>query len=250
MKIILSLHILLWRPEIRPRIALRLRANLVLLGRRRWKRFLEYWEGKTLENYFCARWVPWFVKNSPSQGLWSSWLCPNAFYAWNVFSSSTNYSKRESERKSMNKKWWTFFCTVIGYLMQEIDLPYDIHIHTSVPSSVLDYYLTLALCVSLKYLTFLWWGRGPMSPISDDGNIRNWGSFFSLSIYHNFLPKPHESPVSYCLQWWFFFTQLYLPAVTNPQNKIPKWEFKRFSKLCHMMNSISLGETPLLMKTW
>ena len=53
-KIILSLHILLWRPEIRPRIALRLRANLVLLGRRRWKRFLEYWEGKTLENYFCA----------------------------------------------------------------------------------------------------------------------------------------------------------------------------------------------------
>ena len=53
-KIILGLHILLWRPEIRPRIALRLRANLVLLGRRRWKRFLEYWEGKTLENYFCA----------------------------------------------------------------------------------------------------------------------------------------------------------------------------------------------------
>ena len=29
----------------------------------------------------------------------------------------------------------------------------------------------------------------PMSPISDDGNIRNWGSFFSPSIYHNFLPR-------------------------------------------------------------
>ena len=53
-KIILSLHILCWRLEIRPGIALRLRANLVLLGRRRWKRFLEYWEGKTLDNYFCA----------------------------------------------------------------------------------------------------------------------------------------------------------------------------------------------------
>ena len=118
-EIILSLHILLWRPEIRPRIALRLRANLVLLGRRRWKRFLEYWEGKTLENYFCARWVPWFVKNSPSQGLWSSWLCPNAFYAWNVFSSLTNYSKRESERGSMNRKWRTFFlhCSRYWYWM-------------------------------------------------------------------------------------------------------------------------------------
>ena len=53
-KIILGLHILLWRPEIRPRIALRLRANLVLLGRRRWKRFLEYWEGKTLQNFFYS----------------------------------------------------------------------------------------------------------------------------------------------------------------------------------------------------
>ena len=53
-KIILSLHILCWRLEIRPGIALRLRANLVLLGRRRWKRFLEYWEGKTLQNFFYS----------------------------------------------------------------------------------------------------------------------------------------------------------------------------------------------------
>ena len=112
LKIILGLHILLSRPEIRPRIALRLRANLVLLGRRRWKRFLEYWEGKTLENYFCEGWVPWFVKNSPSQGLWSSWLCPNAFYAWNVFSSLTNYSKREKVKETpWIRSGRPFFCT-------------------------------------------------------------------------------------------------------------------------------------------
>ena len=95
-KIILSLHILCWRLEIRPGIALRLRANLVLLGRRRWKRFLEYWEGKiqrTLENdFFAAFWVPRFVKNSPSRRtLIKLTLSKSAFYARNVFSSLTNY---------------------------------------------------------------------------------------------------------------------------------------------------------------
>ena len=103
-KIILSLHILCWRLEIRPGIALRLRANLVLLGRRRWKRFLEYWEGKILgklrgkntEN--SGKWLfrgvlsARFVKNSPSRRtLIKLTLSKSAFYARNVFSSLTNY---------------------------------------------------------------------------------------------------------------------------------------------------------------
>ena len=55
--------------------------------------------------------------------------------------------------------------------MQEIDLLYDIHILTSILS--IGLYFDIAFVCIFKIFDLSVMGRRPMSPISDDGNIRN-----------------------------------------------------------------------------
>ena len=114
--------------------------------------------------------------------------------------------------------------------MQEIDLLYDIHILTSILS--IGLYFDIAFVCIFKIFDLSVMGRRPMSPISDDGNIRNWGSFFSLSIYHNFLPKATWKPRFLLVAMMIFFTQSNLPAVSTPETNVPKDTLRDWRKNC------------------
>ena len=120
--------------------------------------------------------------------------------------------ERESERNCMNKeRWWSIHCTAGPFIERNI-VPHDNHIHIN----LLSVFLNFCVCFSLKYLTFLWCGR-PVSPISDDGNIRKLRKFLlSLSIYHNFLPKATWKHSFLLVANDDFFDQY-----------IPRWSFVR-----------------------